>query len=439
MTAEIAIMNKGAIALAADSAVTISVGKDSTKKIYNTVNKLFTLSKYHPVGVMVYGNSELMGIPWESIIKIYRENLDKKNYNSLEEFGNDFMGFLNNNPLFPLSVQDEYIKHIVISYYQFIRNSIDNEVKKIIKQKGKVSKDEIIKIINNVVSNIYNHWSKSKRLEQFSEEFTQELMERFESFIDIQIKNIFQELPLGDENVKNLKSIAYNLFCKEQFLTSYSGVVIAGFGKKDIFPAVNTYDVESVINNKLKYKTNKAKCEKINFKNTATIIPFAQSQNVTTFMEGLAPNCRKVIENYLNELFKKYPRQILKNLPLESEEDKKKLLEKLLNTSKEILTDFIKNLNYYINEKNVSPIINAVGFLPKDELASMAESLVNLTSFKQKISMDSETVGGPIDVAVISKGDGFVWIRRKHYFERDINPHYISRYLLNERTMNNEN
>ncbi len=38
MTAEIAIMNRSAIALATDSAVTIT-GKDNFK-IYNTVNKL---------------------------------------------------------------------------------------------------------------------------------------------------------------------------------------------------------------------------------------------------------------------------------------------------------------------------------------------------------------------------------------------------------------
>jgi hypothetical protein len=65
VTAEIAILNKGAVALAADSAVTIQIG--GGQKIYNTVNKLFTLSKYQPVGAMVYGNSEFMGVPWESI------------------------------------------------------------------------------------------------------------------------------------------------------------------------------------------------------------------------------------------------------------------------------------------------------------------------------------------------------------------------------------
>ena len=71
------------------------------------------------------------------------------------------------------------------------------------------------------------------------------------------------------------------------------------------------------------------------------------------------------------------------------------------------------------------PIVQVVAALPKDELAAMAESLVNLTALKRKISMETETVGGPIDVAVISKGDGFVWVKRKKYFELDENPHVL--------------
>jgi hypothetical protein len=42
MTAEVAVMNKMAVALAADSAVTVS--HSGGFKIYNTVNKLFMLS-----------------------------------------------------------------------------------------------------------------------------------------------------------------------------------------------------------------------------------------------------------------------------------------------------------------------------------------------------------------------------------------------------------
>ena len=45
------------------------------------------------------------------------------------------------------------------------------------------------------------------------------------------------------------------------------------------------------------------------------------------------------------------------------------------------------------------------------------------------MSLERETVGGPIDVAVISKGDGFIWIERKHYFRPELNPHFFSNYL----------
>ncbi|MBZ5496537.1 MAG: hypothetical protein LAP85_09040, partial [Acidobacteriia bacterium] len=73
MTAEIAIINKLAIALAADSAVTIETHRGN--KIFNTVNKLFTLSKHQPVAVMVYGGAQILDVPWEIIIKLYRRRL----------------------------------------------------------------------------------------------------------------------------------------------------------------------------------------------------------------------------------------------------------------------------------------------------------------------------------------------------------------------------
>ena len=78
-------------------------------------------------------------------------------------------------------------------------------------------------------------------------------------------------------------------------------------------------------------------------------------------------------------------------------------------------------------EQIVQPVLSSVAALPLDELAAMAEALVNLTSFKRKVTIVPESVGGPIDVAVISKGDGFIWINRKHYFKPDFNSHFFDR------------
>jgi hypothetical protein len=80
-------------------------------------------------------------------------------------------------------------------------------------------------------------------------------------------------------------------------------------------------------------------------------------------------------------------------------------------------------------QKYWGPVLNIVAALPKDELAAMSEALVNLTKFRRRVTPERETVGGPIDVGVITKGDGFVWLRRKHYFDPGLNPRVMARYI----------
>jgi hypothetical protein len=69
MTAEIAILNRRAVALSADSAVTIS----QTGKIYNSADKIFELSTAVPLGLMVYNSLDYMGIPLDVVIKSFRD------------------------------------------------------------------------------------------------------------------------------------------------------------------------------------------------------------------------------------------------------------------------------------------------------------------------------------------------------------------------------
>jgi hypothetical protein len=75
---------------------------------------------------------------------------------------------------------------------------------------------------------------------------------------------------------------------------------------------------------------------------------------------------------------------------------------------------FEENLSREMQESHTDPLTRAVAGLPRHELAGLAEALVSITAFMARMSADEkEAVGGPIDVALISKGDGFVWIKRK--------------------------
>ncbi len=72
-------------------------------------------------------------------------------------------------------------------------------------------------------------------------------------------------------------------------------------------------------------------------------------------------------------------------------------------------------------------MLDVVRSLPPEEMAAMAESLVEITSLRRRVDSDVESVAGPVDVALISKGDGLVWVKRKHYFDSLINKDFSSR------------
>ena len=123
-----------------------------------------------------------------------------------------------------------------------------------------------------------------------------------------------------------------------------------------------------------------------------------------------------------------YPEKIAEALSGKiSPELQDSLRKELTELGNKLVQDFADGLESYRRSQFITPVIDSVASLPKDELAAMAESLVNLTAFKRRMtSVETDTVALPIDVAVISKGDGFIWIKRKHYFEPAFNPHFFS-------------
>jgi hypothetical protein len=105
-----------------------------------------------------------------------------------------------------------------------------------------------------------------------------------------------------------------------------------------------------------------------------------------------------------------------------------RILRRLRGIGQQLVEALSSGIRQYAREMHSGPIVEIVDHLPKEELAAMAEALVNLTSFKRHVTKQAETVGGPIDVAVISRGDGLIWIKRKHYFDKALNQHFLSNY-----------
>jgi len=112
MSCEVAVMNKRGVALAADSVVTVGPAK-----VYQTAEKLFQLSFDEPVAVMTYGIADMMGVPWETVFKTYRRKLGSRHFDHLEQYGEDFLRYLeSSNPLFGPDNQERCFRNSVQNY-----------------------------------------------------------------------------------------------------------------------------------------------------------------------------------------------------------------------------------------------------------------------------------------------------------------------------------
>lgn len=441
MTSEILIMNKEAIALAADSAASLN-----DAKIFRA-NKIFTLSKYAPVGIMIYGNSAFQGIPWETLIKEFRKKLSTTKYDSLQDYSDQFIDFLiHDNGLLNPNDEHNFFLFYLNDYFEFIVNQIRENVKNQIAANQKISDDEIIKISLVMIKKQADIWEKasfhknkdSKSIDEFIKKYHKDIddifLQKFEKFAQI-IKNDLQYRKDYDDVFK-ISACFFLKHSNEINFPSLSGIVIAGFGEKEIFPSYVSYTLWMRIDNFLKYIDGFK--GRITIQSPANIVPFAQGEMVNLFMEGIEPRYQQVIYSAINELFQKYPDYVIEHFKKLDEKEKIDLTSTLKGKNEAILKEFFDKLSLYKQQNNVQPILDVVTNLPRDELAGMAESLINLTSFKKRVSMQAENVGGPIDVAVITKGDGFIWIKRKHYFKPELNPQFFANYYREESNISGE-
>ena len=137
MTALVSVMNKHAVVIAADSAITVTTPYGH--KVINSANKVFALSKYHPVGIMFCGNANFMSTPIEVVVKLYRKQLKDRCFTTISEYLADFLGFIKNNYYFcSAEMQNVNMENEIENFYRLVFNiafNVANENKSIFLKK----------------------------------------------------------------------------------------------------------------------------------------------------------------------------------------------------------------------------------------------------------------------------------------------------------------
>lgn len=421
MTAEIGLLNKTNVVLAADSAVTNGL----YQKSFNTANKLFPLSNYEPVGIMIYNNAEWMSIPLEIIIKSYTKQLNETNFPTLVEYRDDFLRFLKNN--FNQFISNEQIIEI-IEYRLYLtldviteifEEKLNDEIDKLQKENKTFNiKDVKQKIFFDVIDKISQ--IKEDVLSEFENYKIEEFKLEYKAIIDKILPGFFIHNKIEKtQKITNriYKRLYHEFICQFSENEDFSGIVIAGYGYDEIFPSICELKIAEIISNKLRYQTSEV--QTINNHMTAVICPFAQRDVVDTFIRGVSTT-------YISSLADKILDNIIdaaKKLSDEKKYDFDLLMEELIPAIDKSI-EYADDLSY---KNHIEPIVNSISFLRKEDLIEIAESLIHLTSIKRKTSKDIQSVGGPIDIAVITKHEGFVWIKRKDIVNHNLNSAYYNR------------
>ena len=423
MTAEIALLNKTAVALAADSAVTLA----ESGKIYPG-NKLFALSRYQPVGVMIYNNTEFMDVPWETLIKMYRQSLGSDAKPTIYDYLENFLEYIRNPSICTEEQQLRNALRIAYDSYSEIRDTTIGKLRRILEDKGRLTirnRDDALRAsVNYMKHNLTKQgmFEPMEKHEPIEERRISEIISDNGNEIDACIDQCFQGFKISKSIRRSLHCVFRLSIVCNNFSRGSSGIIISGLGTNEIFPTLLEIITDGFVVGTIKSKIQR----RIDIGRngiSAAILPFAQQEMVKRFMEGVDPAFLDYSSTSMKNFMYQFGEEILDALGLSNSER----TEMLRNISAKYTEDYSKHAKEFRDEYFVKSVMDIVEYLPKEELASMAESLVSLTSLKRRVSLEQETVGGPIEVAVISKGDGFVWIKRKHYFDPALNAGYFER------------
>ena len=465
MTSQQLMMNHLGVALASDSTVTLG----NSGRTYSTVNKIFSLGGRQPVAFMVSSAANYIpaGVSWERVFGLYREFRGDKELPKLVDYLHDFTKFISSQESLRIpSVNNVAIQTDLIDEYTRLIGPADQKEKMQRATMSSFGGNEIWKETN---LNLYLEEATAKRIEDLLSQARAATTRRLDEQGDDYSNHIYKVKKLQSSNVK----IASEEFCKrhkcpelgamieEIFLhhlcllghdfkwKTTSRVVIAGFGKTDLKPTMCYIDVGSditdgpfssitryFIRNRQDYsddgrwiKEDSEDPEENLWSALGFSQGFAQHDNMKAMMFGILPRIDRNLRTYIpraiiTRLTEQIPAMVSKipgvgetkmdyfNKNFEQEK------EHILESINEIVSDEIwTEVEYRSSRFN-----SVTKSLPIDELARFVEKMVSLEVNMTHFLEDIRSVGGPIDVATVTKEDGFLWVRSKQNHDPSINP-----------------
>ena len=419
MTSVVGILNKQGVAIAADSAVTRGRIKDGSRqqKVTKNGNKMIRLSEAVPVAVMITGNADYLQIPWEVIVRRYRQRRGTVAHSTVEDASHDFFDYIQSDPVF-------WGDDCGMEYVRFMAKNIHDKIVNSNWEAAERNPDgSLCRPATFVKTFCRSASSLRKKLERggICPHFKDYSIDQFRSAIDgdicLRISDNYPDEVLTKIR-ESLEETVWTVLRTRAKGGHYATLVFSGYGKDQEFPSLVSAVVCEGFDRRVSYHVRPEDIVCISDDKPVAICPFAQDDVIRSVLRGIHTDWsgdagdvfRRIVNPNFGDVFGSFY----------DEDDPGGEFRKMLA---EVETDDLHHQFYKegmrLLDKNQHEWEKLLKDSDLESLASLADCLIDLTGFQRILTFSPEGVGGPVDVAVISKNAGFTWLRRKSWYHKD--------------------
>ncbi|MFL9993028.1 hypothetical protein PQR34_19400 [Paraburkholderia sediminicola] len=426
MTCEVAVLNQYAAVIAADSAVTYSNGSGTGERYSKGGNKIFQLSHHEPIGVMIYDTGSLLGVPWEIVIKEYRNSLGTASFDTVEEYADHFVSFVSNNRVFfPDSERDSNYLGVIgrglivllseaVFMYPILRDAnadaADRRAAWEAYSQGKTAECQALPYLNGFDAAELGARQQSALASNLPAEaatavakFANDGAAYISDFVDI---DAWVQLAVL------LSATSFDSYGQ------VSGVVFAGYGKAQFFPQlaerkISAFNGQSVV-------WTPGNTLTVTRTQPSHISQFATTSMVDVFTKGYGFDIFKAVDDAFTAAANRIATELCQAANVALPANAAAIVQ-------QVNMDFNSEWTQTLYNQYFLKIQGTIGTLPIDEMVHLAETMIMLESLKEKVTSPSQSVGGPVDIAVIAREEGLVWVKRKQFFDSTKNPRFMHR------------
>ena len=308
---------------------------------------IFGIAPGVPVAIVAFGANDMMGVPWETIVRMYARQLGTRTYATLEEYAVSFFAFIErSDALCPPQLQVERVRRCVASIWADYRDRIEA----IADQRATTSAAERRTELATILREDWRDCEGRADVAALDEGFGARVVATYGEQIDELEDETFGDMQLTQELRAELRSVLAMMYEKEWCHPhDESEIAIAGMGDDERFSSALVYSVGTVVAGRLRYMLRQSLNIGVDLE--AGVVPFAHREIIDTLVDGIHPDLVGAIRG---------------------------------------------ELKAQVEEQHAEPFMAALAQLPRREMVRMAEALVTMSTFAASAC-----------VAILSKADGF--------------------------------